>query len=154
MLRNLQTNGNSSSNGQNKASVSMVRGSFVTVDETTQTLALAVSGVAGAKIVDRGLKLTKDVAMGFPVSSYDVDQDTILVGERGYCNELEGRWATTMYDNTVTSALAKGTYLTISAGKLTISPANAVTIIKFIGIVNDNGHDLAGFEVDVTNKLA
>lgn len=153
MLRNLQTNGNSSANGQNKASVDMVRGTFVTIDETTQTLALA-TGIAGAKIVDRGLKLTKDVAMGFPVSSYDVDQDTILVGEKGYCNELEGRWATTMYDNTVTSALAKGTYLTISDGKLTISPSNAVTIIKFIGIVDDNGHNLAGFEVDVTNKLA
>jgi hypothetical protein len=153
MLRNLQTNGNTSANGQNTASVNMVRGAFVTADESTKTLALA-TGIAGARIVDRGTKLTPSVAQGFAISPYDTDQDTILAGERAYLNTLEGRWATTQYDNTITSSLAVGTYLTISAGKLTISPSNAVTIIKFIGLVPDCGHTLAGFEVDATAKLA
>jgi hypothetical protein len=137
----------------NTAKTQMVRGSFVKVDEATQTFDLA-TGIAGAKIIDRGTKRTIDTALGFAVSVYDADQDTILVGERAYVNNLEGRWATTEYDSTITSALTVGTYLTISAGKLTISPSNAVTIIKFIGIVSDNGHSLAGFEIDPTTKLA
>jgi hypothetical protein len=153
MLRNLQGDGNTFSNGQNAAKTQMVRGSFVKVDETTQTFDLA-TGIAGAKIIDRGTKLTKDVALGFAVSVYDADQDTILVGERGYVNNLEGRWATTEYDSTVNASLPVGSYLTISAGKLVASPSNAVTIIKFIGLVDDNGHKLAGFEVDPTAKLA
>lgn len=153
MLRNLQTNGNTFANGQNTAKTQMVRGSFVKIDESTQTFDLA-TGIAGAKMVDRGTKLTRDVAQGFPVSVYDADQDTILVGERAYMNELEGRWATTEYDSTVNASLAKGSYLTISNGKLVASPSNAVTIIKFIGMVADCGHTLAGFEVDATAKLA
>ena len=153
MLRNLQTNGNDYANGQNTASVDMVRGSFVTADESTKTLALANS-IAGAKLLDRGTKLTRDVAQGFAISVYDTDQDTILAGERGYLNTLEGRWATTEHDSTVNSSLAVGSYLNISAGKLIASPSNAVTIIKFIGMVNDCGHTLAGFEIDTTAKLA
>jgi hypothetical protein len=153
MLRNLQTNGNGASNGQNKASVDMVRGSFVTADEATKTLALA-TGIAGVKIVDRGTKLTVSVAQNFAISPYDADQDTILAGERGYLNDLEGRWATSMYDSTVNSVLAIGSYLTITAGKLVASPLNAVTIIKFLGLIPDNGHTLAGFEIDATVKLA
>ena len=92
MLRNLQTNGSTYANGQNTAKVEIVRGAFVVADEATKTFDLA-TGIAGAKIVDRGTKLTKDVAMGFPVSVYDADQDKILVGERAYLNELEGRYA-------------------------------------------------------------
>lgn len=153
MLRNLQTNGNSSANGQNKAKVQMVRGSFATVKESTKELELA-TGIAGAKLVDRGTKLTRDVAEGLPVSMYDADQDTILVGEYAYLNELEGRWITTEYDSTVNNALAIGSYLNIAGGKLIASPSNAVTIIKFIGILDDNGHALAGFEIDATAKLA
>ena len=61
---------------------------------------------------------------------------------------------TSEYDSTVNASLAVGSYLTISAGKLIASPANAVTIIKFIGIIDDNGHKLAGFEIDATAKLA
>lgn len=153
MLRNLQTDGNSYANGMNTAKVQMVRGSFVTVDEATQTFNLA-TGIAGAKLIDRGTKLTRDVAMGFAVSVYDTDQDTILIGERAYVNNLEGRWATTEYDTTVNDTLAVGSYLSIASGKLIASPSNAVTIIKFIGMVNDNGHKLAGFEIDPTVKLA
>jgi hypothetical protein len=153
MLRNLQTNGNSFANGMNSAKVDIVRGAFVKVDEATKTFDLA-TGIAGVKIVDRGTKLTTDLAMGMPISVYDTDQDTILTGERGYMNELEGRWATTEYDSTVNASLAVGSYLTISAGKLVASPSNAVTIIKFIGMVSDCGHTLAGFEVDATAKLA
>jgi len=153
MLRNLQTNGNSSANGMNSAKVDMVRGSFVKIDEATKTFDLA-TGIAGVKIVDRGTKLTKDLAMGYPISVYDTDQDTILTGERGYMNELEGRWATTQYDSTVNATLTVGSYLTVSAGKLVASPSNAVTIIKFIGMIPDCGHTLAGFEVDATAKLA
>lgn len=153
MLRNLQTNGSEYANGQNVAKVQMVRGAFVTANEATKELDLA-TGIAGVKIVDRGTKLTKEVAMGFPISVYDVEQDTILVGERAYLNELEGRWATTEYDSTVNASLAVGSYLNIASGKLIASPANAVTIIKFIGLVDDNGHKLAGFEIDTTVKLA
>lgn len=153
MLRNLQTNGSQYANGQNTAKVQLVRGAFVTTNEATKELDLA-TGIAGVKIVDRGTKLTRDVAEGYVVSPYDTDQDTILIGERAYLNELEGRWATTEYDNTVTSSLAIGSYLTITSGKLVASPLNAVTIIKFIGIINDNGHALAGFEIDTTAKLA
>lgn len=153
MLRNLQTNGSTFANGQNKAKVQMVRGAFVTVNEGTKELELA-TGVKGAKLVDRGTKLTRDVAEGMPVSVYDTDQDTILVGEKAYINELEGRWATTEYDSTVNGTLAVGSYLDIASGKLVASASNAVTIIKFIGMVNDNGHTLAGFEVDFTSKLA
>lgn len=153
MLRNLQTNGSQSANGQNKAKAQMVRGAFVTVNETTKELELA-TGIKGAKIVDRGTKLTRDVAEGLPVSVYDTDQDTILVGEYAFVHELEGRYATTEYDSTVNASLAVGSYLNISAGKLIASPTNAVTILKFIGLVDDNGHKLAGFEVDLTAKLA
>ena len=131
----------------------MVRGAFATVNEATKELELA-TGIKGAKIVDRGTKLTRDVAEGMPVSVYDTDQDTILVGEKAYINELEGRWATTEYDSTVNGSLAIGSYLDIASGKLVASASNAVTIIKFIGMVNDNGHTLAGFEVDFTSKLA
>ena len=100
MLRNLQTNGSTFANGQNKAKVQMVRGAFATVNEATKELELA-TGIKGAKIVDRGTKLTRDVAEGMPVSVYDTDQDTILVGEKAYINELEGRWATTEYDSLI-----------------------------------------------------
>ena len=153
MLRNLQSNSNTFANGMNTAKTQMVRGSFVKIDESTKTFDLA-TGIAGAKIIDRGIKVTPAVAQNFAVSVYDTDQDTILVGERAYCNELVGRWATTEYDSTVNSSLAIGSYLTISAGKLIASPSNAVTIIKFIGMVLDNGHTLAGFEIDTTAKLA
>ena len=154
MLRNLQTNGSQSSNAQNKAKVQMVRGAFVTVNETTKELELA-TGIAGARIVDRGTKLTRDVAEGIPVSMFDAEQDTILVGELAFVHELEGRWRTTEFDaTTVKDTLAVGSYLNISAGKLIASPSNAVTILKFLGIMEENGHKMAGFEVDVTAKLA
>lgn len=153
MIRNLQTNGSQSANGQNKAKVEMKRGSFVKIDETTKELDF-VTGIAGARLVDRGTKLTRDVAEGLPVSMYDTDQDTILIGELAFVHELEGRWAIDQYDSTVNASLAVGSYLNISAGKLIASPSNAVTILKFIGMVEDNGHKLAGFEVDATAKLA
>jgi len=152
MLRNLQTNENSASNGQNTSTVDMVRGTFVTLDEATKTFSPA-TGIAGVKMIDRGTKNTISVSQGFAISPYDTDQDTILAGERGYAVDLEGRWATTQYDSTVNASLAVGSYLTISAGKLIASPSNAVTIIKFIGLVPDCGHTLAGFEINLTSKL-
>lgn len=154
MLRNLQTNGSEYANGMCKAKVEMKRGTFVVADEITKEFDLA-TGITGAKLINRGTKVTRDVAEGFPVSDYDQDQDTILLGEYAYMNELEGRWMTSEYDaTTVKSTLAVGSYLNIASGKLIASPDNAVTIIKFIGLINDNGHTLAGFEIDVTAKLA
>lgn len=154
MIRNLQTNGSQSANAQNKAKVEMMRGTFVTINETTKELELA-TGLAGARIVDRGTKLTRDVAEGLPVSMFDKDQDTILEGELAFVHELEGRWKTDQFDaTTVKDTLAVGSYLNVSAGKLIASPSSAVTILKFLGMMDDNGHKMAGFEVDVTAKLA
>ena len=154
MLRNLQTNGSQYANAMYSAKTQMNRGAFVVADETAKTFDLA-TGIAGAKIINRGTKLTRDVAEGLPVSEFDTDQDTILVGEYAYMNELEGRWRTDQFDaTTVKDTLAVGSYLSISAGKLIASPSNAVTILKFLGIMEENGHKMAGFEVDVTAKLA
>jgi hypothetical protein len=154
MLRNLQTNGSQYANAMCKAKTQMKRGSFVVADEVAKTFDLA-TGIAGAKIINRGTKITRDVSEGLMISEFDEDQDTILVDEYAYMNELEGRWKTTEYDaTTVNTSLPVGSYLSISAGKLVASPSNAVTILKFLGIMEDNGHKMAGFEVDVTSKLA
>jgi hypothetical protein len=154
MIRNLQTNGSQYANGMCKAKTQMKRGSFVVADETAKTFDLA-TGIAGAKIINRGTKITRDVSEGLMISEFDEDQDTILVDEYAYMNELEGRWKTTEFDaTTVKDTLAVGSYLSISAGKLIASPSNAVTILKFLGIMDENGHKMAGFEVDVTAKLA
>lgn len=152
MLRNLQTNGSTFANAMNKAKVDMKRGSFVTVDNATLELKLA-NGIAGAKMVNRGTKLTKEIAMGFEEDVYSDEQDIIKAGEKGYLNELEGRWATTEYDATsITSDTAIDSYLTIANGKLTTS--GTPTIIKFIGFIQDGDHKLVGVEFDYTIKLA
>lgn len=151
MLRNLQTNGSQYANAMYKAKTDIKRGSFVQVDEQTMEVKLA-TGIAGAKLINRGLKLTKDVAMEmYPVDEYSDDQDIIKEKEMGYLNELEGRWASTEYDSSVESS-AIDSYLTIANGKLKAS--STPTIIIFKGFVTEGSHKLAKFEFDHTVKLA
>ena len=148
MLRDLQSFA-TNVNGQCKASAQMVRGSFVQINEVTKTFAVT-SSITDAFIVDKDMTVTKASAMGEEYSDYDVDQDTILVGQfAGLVSLQKGvRKATSEYTLAVGEGLAD-TYLTITNGKLVPSGALGVTPtnIKSLGLITDNFHTLLGFRI-------
>ena len=92
MLRNIQ-NDTVYADGTKKVSEAMKRGTFVTVNASGEIV--KATTLAGAYMLDRGLKLTQEVAMGFPVSQYDETQDVVDKGEYAELVPLvASKWAT------------------------------------------------------------
>jgi len=153
MLRDLQSYG-INVDATKKASVAIVRGTFVAKNESAKTFGLATD-VTEMYLVDRGTVVTKGIAMDEPYSEYDTEQDTIIIGAiAGLITLQKGvRKATSEYDSALVDAdVTAGKYLTVSItgdtqGKLIASPTNAKTNIKSLGWVTDNGHKLLGFEI-------
>ena len=129
-----------------KAGVAMKRGSFVTKDEATKTVSLAVAGdsLEDIFIVDRGL-VDDDLAF-YTLSDYEdrlenikkdefVNLNKIFAGERIAVSEYTG----------LDTDLASGKYLKVANGQLTNSATP--TKIKSLGFVDDCGHKLLAFEI-------
>ena len=81
MIKNLQTIFGVNVDAQYQAGEELKRGDFVKVDGGKLKKAASVDEMVG--VVVRDVKATKDVAMGYPVSDWDTEQDTILKDE--YC---------------------------------------------------------------------
>lgn len=154
MLRNIQ-NDTVYADGTKKASEAMKRGTFVTVNASGEIV--KATTLAGAYMLDRGLKLTQEVAMGFPVSQYDETQDVVDRGEYAELVPLvASKWATSEYADDVVDGIS---YLTVGAdGKL--KKSDDPTILVFNGFMNDGykadgtQHKLAVFTINPAVKLA
>ena len=154
MLRNIQ-NDTVYADGTKKASEAMKRGTFVTVNASGEIV--KATTLAGAYILDRGLKLTQEVAMGFPISQYDEAQDVVDKGEYAELVPLvASKWATSEYADDVVDGIS---YLTVGAdGKL--KKSTDPTILVFNGFMNDGykadgtQHKLAVFTINPAVKLA
>lgn len=154
MLRNIQ-NDTVYADGTKKASEAMKRGTFVTVNVSGEIV--KATTLAGAYMLDRGLKLTQEVAMGFPVSQYDETQDVVDKGEYAELVPLvASKWATSEYADDVVDGIS---YLTVGAdGKL--KKSDDPTILVFNGFMNDGykadgtQHKLAVFTINPAVKLA
>lgn len=154
MLRNIQ-NDTVYADGTKKASEAMKRGTFVTVNASGEIV--KATTLAGAYMLDRGLKLTQEVAMGFPVSQYDETQDVVDKGEYAELVPLvASKWATSEYADDVVDGIS---YLTVGAdGKL--KKSDDPTILVFNGFMNDGykadgtQHKLAVFTINPVVKLA
>lgn len=154
MLRNIQ-NDTVYADGTKKASEAMKRGTFVTVNASGEIV--KATTLAGAYMLDRGLKLTQEVAMGFPVSQYDETQDVVDKGEYAELVPLvASKWATSEYADDVVDGIS---YLTVGAdGKL--KKSDDPTILVFNGFMNDGykadgtQHKLAVFTINPAVKLA
>ena len=154
MLRNIQ-NDTVYADGTKKVSEAMKRGTFVTVNASGEIV--KATTLAGAYMLDRGLKLTQEVAMGFPVSQYDEAQDVVDKGEYAELVPLvASKWATSEYADDVVDGIS---YLTVGAdGKL--KKSTDPTILVFNGFMNDGykadgtQHKLAVFTINPAVKLA
>lgn len=153
MLRDLQsfiTN----VNAMNKASQDMKRGTFVNKIEASKTFELPTD-TEEIYVLDRDMKVTKEIASGDFYSDYDEAQETVKEGEIGLLIKLQKgvRKATSEYAG-VDEDLAADKYLTVEVtpganqGKLVASPSNAKTNIKSLGYYIDAGtHKLLAFEI-------
>lgn len=152
MIKNLQTILGVNVDAQYQAGEELKRGDFVKVDGGKLKRATSVSEVVG--VVVRDVKVTKDVAMGYPVSDWDAEQDTILKDE--YCGlrvlQKGERFATDCLASADIDGEANkgavGEYLIIENGKLKgTATQDTDTGLKSLGKMNVAGHAMFGFVV-------
>lgn len=152
MIKNLQTILGVNVDAQYQAGEELKRGDFVKVDGGKLKKATSVSEVVG--VVVRDVKVTKDVAMGYPVSDWDAEQDTILKDE--YCGlrvlQKGERFATDCLASADIDGEANkgavGEYLIVENGKLKgTATQDADTGLKSLGKMNVAGHAMFGFVV-------
>lgn len=152
MIKNLQTILGVNVDAQYQAGEELKRGDFVKVDGGKLKKATSVSEVVG--VVVRDVKVTKDVAMGYPVSDWDAEQDTILKDE--YCGlrvlQKGERFATDCLASVDIDGEANkgavGEYLIVENGKLKgTATQDTDTGLKSLGKMNVAGHAMFGFVV-------
>lgn len=152
MIKNLQTILGVNVDAQYQAGEELKRGDFVKVDGGKLKRATSVSEVVG--VVVRDVKVTKDVAMGYPVSDWDAEQDTILKDE--YCGlrvlQKGERFATDCLASADIDGEANkgavGEYLIVENGKLKGTATQGTdTGLKSLGKMNVAGHAMFGFVV-------
>lgn len=152
MIKNLQTILGVNVDAQYQAGEELKRGDFVKVDGGKLKRATSVSEVVG--VVVRDVKVTKDVAMGYPVSDWDAEQDTILKDE--YCGlrvlQKGERFATDCLASADIDGEADkgavGEYLIVENGKLKgTATQDTDTGLKSLGKMNVAGHAMFGFVV-------
>ena len=152
MIKNLQTIFGVNVDAQYQAGEELKRGDFVKVVDGKLMKATATADVVGVAV--RDVKVTKDVALGHPVSDFDLEQDTILEGE--YCGlrvlHKGERFATNCVDSAnMTGEASKGAageYVIVANGKLKgTSAQSADTGLKSLGKMNVAGHEMFGFVV-------
>ena len=152
MIKNLQTILGVNVDAQYQAGEELKRGDFVKVDGGKLKRATSVSEVVG--VVVRDVKVTKDVAMGYPVSDWDAEQDTILKDE--YCGlrvlQKGERFATDCLASADIDGEANkgavGEYLIVENGKLKgTATQDTDTGRKSLGKMNVAGHAMFGFVV-------
>lgn len=152
MIKNLQTILGVNVDAQYQAGEELKRGDFVKVDGGKLKRATSVSEVVG--VVVRDVKVTKDVAMGYPVSDWDAEQDTILKDE--YCGlrvlQKGERFATDCLASADIDGEANkgavGEYLIVENGKLKgTATQDTDTGLKSLGKMNIAGHAMFGFVV-------
>lgn len=152
MIKNLQTILGVNVDAQYQAGEELKRGDFVKVDGGKLKRATSVSEVVG--VVVRDVKVTKDVAMGYPVSDWDAEQDTILKDE--YCGlrvlQKGERFATDCLASADIDGEANkgavGEYLIVENGKLKgTATQDTDTGLKSLGKMSVAGHAMFGFVV-------
>lgn len=152
MIKNLQTILGVNVDAQYQAGEELKRGDFVKISDGKLMKAVSADEMVG--VVVRDVKVTKDVAMGHPVSDWDLEQDVILKDE--FCGlrvlHKGERFAT---DCLATSDLdggtnkgAAGEYLMVENGKIKgTATQDTDTGLKSLGKMNVAGHSMFGFVV-------
>lgn len=130
----------------------LTRGMFVTYSHADESVIAATNTAAVSGILDRDVIVTRDVAMGYPVSMYDAEQDACNVGDYvGVVKPTSGeRYATTEFvavdGTTITAAdYAVGTQLDVANGKLTKKGASSTSKIYSLGLMMVAGKQVLGF---------
>ena len=152
MIKNLQTILGVNVDAQYQAGEELKRGDFVKVEGGKLMKAASVDEMVG--VVVRDVKVTKDVAMGYPVSDWDAEQDTILKDE--YCGlrvlHKGERFATDCLASADIDGEANkgaaGEYVIVENGKLKGTATQETdTGLKSLGKMNVAGHVMFGFVV-------
>lgn len=152
MIKNLQTIVGINVDAQYQAGEELKRGDFVKVEGGKLMKAASTDEMVG--VVVRDVKVTKDVALGYPVSDWSDEQDVIAKDE--YCGlrvlHKGERFATdclaqSEIDGEVNQG-AVGEYLIVENGKLkgTSSQGTATGLVS-LGKMNIAGHPMFGFVV-------
>lgn len=152
MIKNLQTILGVNVDAQYQAGEELKRGDFVKVSNGKLVKATSTEEVVG--VVVRDVKVTKDIGLGYPISDWDAEQDTILKDE--YCGlrvlHKGERFATDCLASAdidgETNKGAVGEYLIVENGKLKGTATQGTdTGLKSLGKMNVAGHVMFGFVV-------
>lgn len=152
MIKNLQTILGVNVDAQYQAGEELKRGDFVKVSNGKLVKATSTEEVVG--VVVRDVKVTKDIGLGYPISDWDAEQDTILKDE--YCGlrvlQKGERFATDCLASADIDGEdnkgAVGEYLIVENGKLKgTETQDTDTGLKSLGKMNVAGHAMFGFVV-------
>ena len=116
----------------NTAKVDLKRGHIVSVSDANKELDLATNDAGAYGFVTRDVVVNDDVALGLPVSNWDLDQDTVKAGEyAGVRIFLAGEQYATDVHGTLTDAQAEaGSNLKVEKGVLVTSTSAS----KFVSL--------------------
>lgn len=152
MIKHLQNLSFKNIDTQNKAKVDMYRGTFVKVNDLTKELEVASTTADVQGVVVRDVIVTTDVAMGFPVSDWDVEQDLVKAGTYAGLETIHKgeRYVTDQYGDVVALPEADavaGKVLDVVNGKLVKAVASSTSKIVSLGFQTVAGHRVLGFKL-------
>ena len=152
MIRNLMNNTSVAIPAQYTMGEDTKRGTFVKLvyNSTAKVSEIkkADTFAEADGILVRDVVVTDDVAMGLPISDYDIEQDLIKKGEyAGIRPVVAGEFfITTEYDSAITATTGvEGTLLKVEDGILKVGTTGDK--IVSLGIMNDAGHTVLGYRI-------
>lgn len=155
MFRHLLNNSFKSIDAESKVVSNMKRGTLVKKVYNSSGLGKEIqlansdTDLKLGGILTRGTVVTQDVALGYPVSGYEDEQDIVKEGEYAGVEPIQvgEEFATDQFDTSLSdSDVEEGKYLTISNGKLTKS-STATTILSGGWYIDGVDHKLLAFRV-------